>query len=127
MNNIMKKLNTKSLMIVTLFLASFMATPMMVAGYNNETNIQLPLPIPGGMDLIGGFEEGFGSALGGLGYGGNLLARVFLMLFLQGLFNLTQAEVLPGVYVLSAFSEESYTGNSSFSGTPEYYFLPYDY
>ncbi|MFX0057057.1 MAG: hypothetical protein ACFE8J_02035 [Candidatus Heimdallarchaeota archaeon] len=123
----MKKLNAKSLMIITLFLASFTATPMMVAGYSDEANIQLPLPIPGGMDLIGGFEEGFGSALGGLGYGGNLLARVFLMLFLQGLFNLSESEILPGVYVLSAFTQESYAGNSSFSGAPEYYYIPYDY
>lgn len=124
----MKKLNAKSLMIITLFLASFMATPMMVAGYNNEGGYNLnQLPIPGGMDLIGGFEEGFGSALGGLGYGGNLLAKVFMMLFLQGLFNLSESEILPGVFVLSAFTEESYNGSSEFSGDPEYYYVPYDY
>ncbi|MFX1408104.1 MAG: hypothetical protein ACFFC9_06210 [Promethearchaeota archaeon] len=124
----MKKLNAKSLMIITLFLASFMATPMIVAGYDNEAGYNLnQLPIPGGMDLIGGFEEGFGSALGGLGYGGSLLAQVFLMLFLQGLFNLTESELLDGVYVLSAFTEESHTGNSTFSGDPEYYYVPYDY
>ena len=57
----MKKVSIKSLMVITLVLASFTATPMMVAGYDNDNDYtydQLGSLDPSA--LIGDFGSIFG-------------------------------------------------------------------
>ena len=125
----MKKVSTKTLMVLTLMVASFAATPMMVAGYDYDNDYDFnQLGITDPSDIISGFSGGFGSIFRGLGYGGNLLATVFDLLFMQVLSNFSGSEVMPGVYVLSAFNEETYNGTRDFS-TPkkDYYMVPYEY
>jgi len=125
----MKKLNTKTLMVITLFLASFMATPMIVAGYNNDEGFdldQFPIPI-GGSEIISTFEFALGGIFGSMGYSGQILGNVFMMLLMQGLVNFSQKEMLDGVYVLSAFQEYTHSGNNSYSDEKDYYMLPYEY
>ena len=124
----MKKFNGKACMIITLFLASLVATPVMVAGSNYDNGFYLDqLDKPG--DLIGGFGEGFGDIFRGLGYGGELLAVVFDMLLMQTLTNFSGKETLPGVYVLSAFQEKTarHVVRNYSSGEKEIYLLPYEY
>lgn len=125
----MKKVSTKALMVITLMVASFTAAPLMAAGYdydNDYTYDQL-----GGVDptsLIGGFGSILGGMFRGLGPGGNVLATVFEMLFLQTLTNFSGKEILPGVYALSATQEETFNGTQSFvSPKRDIYMLPYDY
>jgi len=125
----MKKVSTKTLMVLTLMVASFAATPMMVAGYdydNDYTFDQMGITDPS--DIISGFSGGFGSIFRGLGYGGNLLATVFDMLFMQVLTNFSGKEILPGVYVLSAFNESTISSDRNFgSGEQEIHMVPYEY
>ncbi len=124
----MKKFNGKAYMVITLFLASLVATPVMVAGstYDNDFNLD-QFDNPG--DLIGGFGKGFGNIFRGLGYGGELLAAVFDMLLMQTLTNFSGKETLPGVYVLSAFQEKtvSHVPRDYSGGEEEIYLLPYEY
>jgi len=125
----MKKLNTKTLMVITLFLASFMATPMIVAGYDNDESFnldQFPIPI-GGSEMITAFEFALGGIFGSMGYSGRILGNVFMMLLMQGLVNFSQSEMMDGVYVLSAFQEHTYNGSNVYSGERDYYMLPYEY
>jgi hypothetical protein len=71
----MKKLNSKSLMVFTILVASTMAMPAMVAGYEGDDTINLSqFDNPG--DLIGGFTSGMSSAFGGLGYAGQVMGTV---------------------------------------------------
>jgi len=125
----MKKVSTKTLMVLTLMVASFAATPMMVAGHsydNDYTFDQIGITDPS--DIVTGFSGGFGSIFRGLGYGGNLLATVFDLLFMQVLTDFSSKEVLPGVYVLSAFKEQTVSSNRTFNGVDkEYYMVPYEY
>jgi hypothetical protein len=124
----MKKVSTKTLMVLTLMVASFASTPMMVAGYDYDNDYifdQIGETDP--TALIGGFGSIFGGMFGSLGYGGNILGSVFEMLLMQGLENFEKSQLLDGVYVLSASKEQNYTGTKTFSGQPEYYMLPYDY
>ena len=126
----MKKINVKSAMIFTLLIASAMATPVMAAGYGNDDDSYE-------LDQISGISSpeqllhvfgGFGSVFSGLGYGGEILGRVFEMLLMQTLSNFSEAEIMPGVYVLSGFSEETHNGTRNFgSGTSEYYMVPTNY
>jgi hypothetical protein len=126
----MKIINTKSVMLFTLLIASAMATPVMAAGYGNDDNSY-------DFDQISGISSpdqllhvfgGFGSMFSGLGYGGEILGRVFEMILMQTLNNFSESEIMPGVYVLSAFSEETHNGTKDFgTGTSEYYMLPRDY
>ena len=127
----MKKVSTKSLMVITLLVASFTATPMMVAGYDYDddyTYDQL-----GDLDpsmLIGGFGNIFGMMFRGLGPGGNILATVFDMLFKQSLTNFSGSEVpgMPGVFAISATQENSYSYSREFnSSESKIYPVPYDY
>jgi hypothetical protein len=129
----MKNINVKSVMIFTLLIASAMATPVMAAGYGNDDDKyefdQVPgIGSPG--DLLRVFG-GFGSMFSGLGYGGQILGQVFGMLLMQTLSNFSESEVMPGVYVLSAFQENTvnFTRDFSKSGEPtyEYYMPPRDY
>jgi len=125
----MKKVSTKSLMVIALVVASFTATPMMVAGYDYDddyTYDQIEISDP--TALIGGFGSILGGLFRGLGAGGNVLATVFEMLFMQTLTNFTQKEIIPGVYAISAFSEEKHNGIKNFStGEYEFYMPPYGY
>jgi len=124
----MKKISFKSVMVLTLLVASVMATPAMVAGYEhndgieyNQINIGTPEALASAFGSIGGM---FGS----LGYGGNIIGRVFEMLLMQTLTNFTNKEVIPGVYVLSAFSEETHNGTRDYdTGVSEYYLPPANY
>ncbi len=125
----MKKVSTKSLMVITLVVASFTATPMMVAGYENDNDYtydQLGNLEP--TALIGGFGSIFGMMFRGLGPGGNVLATVFEMLFMQTLTNFSGKEIMPGVYALSATQENTYSALRDFSSPrKEYYMVPFDY
>ena len=125
----MKKVSAKTLMVLTLLVASFTATPMMVAGYDNDNDYTFDqLGVTNPTQIVTGFAGGFGNIFRGLGYGGNLLATVFEMLLMQTLTNFSAKETLPGVYVMSAVEEKSYNASRSFGdGEPEYYMVPYDY
>jgi len=125
----MKKVSTKSLMVIALVVASFTATPMMVAGYdydNDYTYDQIGITDPSA--LIGGFGTLLGGMFRGIGPGGNVLATVFEMLFMQTLTNFSGKEILPGVYALSATQEKTYSDLRDFS-TPkkDIYMVPYEY
>ncbi|MFX0073946.1 MAG: hypothetical protein ACFE96_00780 [Candidatus Hermodarchaeota archaeon] len=127
----MKKVSTKALMVITLMVASFTAAPIMAAGYdyNDDYNFDQF----GGVDpsdLVGGFGGIFGSMFRSLGPGGNVLATVFEMLFLQTLTNFSGKEILPGVYALSASYQHTIPISSrDFTLVPrrEIYPAPLDY
>ncbi|MBY9010160.1 MAG: hypothetical protein KGD74_09880 [Candidatus Lokiarchaeota archaeon] len=125
----MKKVSTKSLMVITLVVASFTATPMMVAGYDYDDNYtydQIGITDPSA--LIGGFGNIFGLMFRGLGGGGDVLATVFEMLFMQTLTNFNGSEILPGVYAISATHEDNKTFVRNFNSTnKQRFFVPYDY
>ncbi len=125
----MKNISTKALMVITLMVASFTAAPIMAAGYdydNDYTYDQIGITDP--TALIGGFGGIFGGLFRTLGPGGNVLATVFEMLFMQTLTNFSGKEILPGVYALSATQEKTYSALKDFS-TPrkQIYMVPLDY
>ena len=123
----MKKLNGKTIMVITLFFASLFATPAMVAGSPHDDGFKLD-QFGDGTDIIGGFQQGFGSLFGGLGYGGHLIGRVFEILFFEGIKNFSKSQMLPGVYVLNATLEDPLKSESkTFSNKEEYYLLPLEY
>ncbi len=123
----MKIINAKSLMILSLFLTSMIAMPVMVSA-DDDNKFEFD-QWGDNEDFITGFQGGFGNIFGGLGYAGNLLGHVFLMLFHQAYENFSASEMLPGVFVLSAFNEtEPITGINDYeSGVSEYHLLPEDY
>jgi hypothetical protein len=127
----MKKVSAKTVMVLTIMVASFTATPMMVAGYDNytpEDDFSINQEFFGGPEDLLNIFGGFGSMFAGLGYGGQIIGRVFEMLLMQTLTNFSNKEIIPGVYVLSAFSEEHFNGTKNFgTGTSEYYLPPYQY
>ena len=126
----MKKINVKSVMVFTLLIASAIATPVMAAGYGNDDDSyqfdQVPgIGSPGELKNV---FKSFGSIFSGFGYGGQILGQVFGMLLMQTLSNFSESEVMPGVYVLSAFQENETSGTRDFgTGTYEYYMPPRDY
>jgi len=125
----MAKISMKALMIITVITASALATPIMATGaeYNNEMDFDQF----GGADLIGSFfdpDYGFASIFNGFGYGGVLLGRVIQMLLMQGLFNFSESEILPNVYVLSAMTVETDNGTVDYGpGETEIHYVPYEY
>ncbi|MHA1414615.1 MAG: hypothetical protein ACTSO4_18615 [Promethearchaeota archaeon] len=126
----MKKINMKSLMLMTFLLASVIAMPNAVAAYGTDDDnynfTQMGSINPG--EMIGMFDSGFGSMFGQMGDAGRLIGAVFQMLLMKGLENFSQSELLPGVFVLSASYEKDYNGTKNFgSGVSEYYFAPYQY
>ena len=126
----MKKKNTKVFLVITIMVASFSVAPMMVAGYdydNDDYNLD-QMGISGPEDLMHIFG-GLGSMFGRIGYGGKILGRVFEMLLMDEILtDFSQNEVMPGVYVISAFSEEHYNGTRHFgNGTIEHYLPHYGY
>ena len=124
----MKKVSTKALMVITLMVASFTAAPIMVAGYdydNDYTYAQGGITDPSG---LGGFGSILGKMFRTLGPGGNVLATVFEMLFMETLTNFSQSEIIPGVYVISAFNETTDSCTKNFgAGEYEYYMPPHGY
>jgi hypothetical protein len=124
----MKKINFKSVMVITLLVASVMATPTMVAGYEHDDSIDFKQMNIGTPEALASAFGSIGGIFGSLGYGGNIIGRVFEMLLMQTLTNFTNQEVLPGVYQLSAFSEDTYSGTKHYgSGQSEYYLPPGNY
>jgi len=126
----MKKVSTKSLMVITIVVASFTATPMMVAGYDYDSDYtydQIGITDP--TALIGGFGSIFGMMFRSLGPGGNVLATVFEMLFMETLTDFSGKEILPGVYAISATQENNYSDKLRDFSTPrkQYYPVPLDY
>ena len=89
----MKSINTKSLMVFTILLASIGVMPMVVNGQMKTTDDVFDLDqVDEG--IFQGFQGGFGALFGQhLGYGGNILGSIFGMLFLQSL-NLSAHEML---------------------------------
>ena len=65
----------------------------------------------------------------GLGLGGDVLATVFEMLFMQTLTNFSSKEILPGVYAISATQENTSSYFRDFSTTTrkQIYPVPLDY
>ena len=125
----MKKVSTKSLMVIALVVASFTATPMMVAGYDYDNDYNYDqIGITDPTALIGGFGSIFGMMFRSLGPGGNVLATVFEMLFMQTLSNFSGKEILPGVYAISATQEKTISDLRDFT-TPrrQFYRVPLDY
>jgi len=126
----MKKINMKSLMLMTFLFASVIAMPSAVAAYGTDDD-NYNFNQMGSMDpseMIGMFDSGFTSIFSQMGYAGNLIGKVFQMLLMQGLTNFSNKQILPGVYVLSASTEELYNGTKDYGpGIYDFYFLPYEY
>ena len=124
----MRSINTKSLMILTIFITSMTVIPIMA---NAEEDSRFDFDQIGeGQDLINSFQGGFGSMLGGLGYAGALLGKVFEMLFVQAYEDFDAQEMMSGVYVLSAFNETTLPVRNNDYDTienREYHLLPEDY
>ena len=125
----MKNINTKSAMVITIIVASFIIAPVMVSA--NENGEQLDFSQIGGISgegIIGGFESLLGGMFRGMGYAGNLLGAVFSMLFMQTLDNFSETEILDNVYALSASTVETVEGNRTFADlSVEINTLPFDY
>lgn len=124
----MKNLNTKSLMVITIVIASVFTMPMAVMGQEKEFNDTFNLnQLDAG--IFEGFRGGFGAIFSNnLGYAGNILGRVFETLLMQGL-DLERHEEMDSVYVLSANTTRTISGVKNFGSenNKEYYFLPNDY
>ncbi len=124
----MRSINSKSLMVLTIFIASITAMPIMVnADEDNRFDFD---QFGAGDDLIDSFQGGFGSMLGELGYAGGLLEKVFEVLFVQAYENFDAQEMMSGVYVLSAFNETTFPVRSNdygVAGIREFHLLPEDY
>ena len=126
----MKNLNTKSIMVFTIVLASVLTLPMTALGEEKSLDDTFnPNQVDPG--IFEGFRQGFGGIFGNhLGYGGRILESVFGMLMLQGL-NLTSHEMLDNVFVLSANQSRRIpldTQNfNSVADRSEIYFAPFEY
>ena len=125
----MKKISFKSVMITTLLIASVMATPAMVAGYEHSDDIEFnQMGSIGGEAFITGFEGMMGGLFRGMGQAGNLLGAVFSMLLMQTLEDFSYSEILPNVYTLSASTTNISHGLKDFgSSTTEIFTLPNEY
>ncbi len=125
----MKRINTKSLMIFTILLASIVSMPMIVNGQQGTPDNTFGID-QFNFGIFDGFRGGFGALFGQhLGYGGKILESIFGMLFLQGL-NLTSHEMLDNVFVLSANRTAHITGVYDFAienDETEIYFAPHEY
>ena len=124
----MKNLNTKSLMVITIVIASVFTMPMAVMGQEKEFNDTFNLDQVD-VGIFDGFRGGFGAIFSNnLGYAGQILGRVFETLLMQGL-NLEKHEVMDNVYVLSSNTTRTISGVKTFrpENRKEYYFLPNDY
>jgi len=121
-----KKTDFKTLMFVAILVTSLIGLPTMVLGQEEGEE-------GGGeeSDQAGAFE-GFHGGFGGifsenLGYGGELIGRLFELLLLDGV-DLENEDEGDGVYVLSASDTEVYTGSYDFEAeydTEEIHYLPF--
>ncbi|MCK4778617.1 MAG: hypothetical protein KAT57_00455, partial [Candidatus Lokiarchaeota archaeon] len=124
----MKNLNTKAIMVITIVLTSVFTMPMMVMGEEKDYDDTINLDQVD-VGIFDGFRGGFGGIFSNnLGYAGKILGSVFETLLLQGL-DLGSHETLDNVYVLSANTTRTISGNKTFDdeNNKEYYFLPNDY
>jgi hypothetical protein len=124
----MKRINTKSLMIFTILFASVVSMPMVVNAQQESLDNSFKFDQLD-VGIFQGFMGGFGGIFSNnLGYAGQILGTIFETLLFQGL-DLEKQETLGGVYVLSANTSRTISGNRTFgSGNEkEYYFLPNDY
>ncbi len=97
----MKNLNTKSIMVISIVLASSFTMPIVAMGQENDNGDIFNIDQVD-IGIFERFKGGFGAIFSDyLGYGGSILGSVFETLFLQGL-NLTKYEILGSVFVLSA-------------------------
>lgn len=125
----MKKVNTKSLMVITIFFVSIFSMPMIANGQEISKNDVFKLDqVDAG--FFQGFQGGFGALFGQhLGYGGRILESIFGMLFLQGL-NLSTHEMLGNVFVLSANRTSHESGTYNFANEDDesnIYWAPIEY
>ena len=125
----MKKVSAKTLMVLTIMVASFTATPAMASTNWNEEEYSFDqIGDIGGAEFITGFESMLGGLFHGMGYAGNLLGAVFSMLLMQTLENFNDSEILPNVYTLSASTKEIYNGTRNYGNNSiEIFTLPYEY
>lgn len=117
-------MNIKGLMIVVFFISAMLAAPTFAMGQDEEDGTA-----DGTGDDLGmyqGFMGGFGAMFGNLGYGGQVIGKVFTTLFMQGL-ELQDHETLESVYVMSANSTETYNGTVNLGGEEKTYMLPGNY
>ncbi len=126
----MKNLNTKAIMVITIVLTSVFTMPMMVMGEEKDYDDTINLDQVD-VGIFDGFRGGFGGIFSNnLGYAGKILGSVFETLLLQGL-DLGSHETLDNVYVLSANTTRTISGNKTFNteneNNKEYYFLPNEY
>ncbi len=125
----MKNLNTKSIMIIIIFLASSSTMPMVAMGQVNDNGDIFNIDQVD-IGIFERFKGGFGAIFSDyLGYGGSLLGSIFEILFLQGL-NLTKYEMLGSVFVLSANRTHYERGTYNFddeSDTRDVYIANPDY
>ncbi|MHA1252692.1 MAG: hypothetical protein ACTSRP_22080 [Candidatus Helarchaeota archaeon] len=117
----MKKLSIKGIMVLTLFLASVLAMPIMAFAQEDYSEDE---DNSGGSPIAD--PDGFGDALMGFGVGGELIGLIFKALFQQST-ELDEHQMLDGVYVLSAENHKTYNGSHDFAtdgGAFEYHILP---
>ncbi|MFO8020583.1 MAG: hypothetical protein R6U96_18315 [Promethearchaeia archaeon] len=118
----MKKLNVKGLMIVVLFVSGLLAAPTFAMGQEEDDTIEEDPAAGAGM--YDAFTGGFGNMFNTLGYGGNLIGKVFQTLFMQGL-TLEEQETLDNVFVLSANETQTQNGTIDFEdGESDRFYLP---
>ncbi|MFX0187731.1 MAG: hypothetical protein ACFE8A_08345 [Candidatus Hodarchaeota archaeon] len=116
-------MNFKALMIIAFFVVSMISIPTMVFGQEDEDSDE--------EDQAGNFKDfrgGFGGIFSeNMGYGGDLIGRLFEILLLDGV-DLEDDEEGDGIYVLSASDTETYTGEYDFAkegDTEEIHYLPF--
>jgi len=126
----MKTIDSKSLMVFTILFVSIFAMPLVVNAQEKTTDdvFDFNQVNPG---IFSGFQGGFGALFGqNLGYGGQILEKIFGMLFLQSM-NLSSHEMLDNVFVLSANYSNTFTGNTyNFAAENdewEVYWAPHEY
>lgn len=110
-------------MVLTILVASICVMPR----YSTAQPTTNQVPDDLGLGQIRRFGAGFGSLLGGLGYGGRLLGEVFGTLFMQGLDNLSKFEVIQNTFVMSASRERNITRTHYADNEEEIYYVPYEY
>lgn len=125
----MKKLKSKSLMVLTILVASTIAMPAMASA--NQTDDSIELNQFGGLnpgDLIRNFG-GFGNIFSNyLGPSGALLGQIFLLLFNQTL-EIEEQKVSNGLYVLNATIENKSLNDRyyNFDNYIRRFYLPKNY
>ncbi|MGV9197562.1 MAG: hypothetical protein ACOC4M_01825 [Promethearchaeia archaeon] len=118
----MKKLNVKGLMIVVLFVSTMYIGPAMVLGQDEYDDGEDDPEASAGM--YRNFLGGFGNMFSTLGYGGNIIGKVFQTMFMEGL-SLQKQETLDNVFVLSANDTETDNGTIDYGdGKSDRFYLP---